>query len=265
MRKKLFLLALFATAALPMEAKPALFTDPCSKATYSDITCDAGTLTGDYGALYSRLLIYSPSSFRKANVATTAVAMTVDLSAASQVTSETKLLTFEATHELGLMATPEGITGNWHGRPWGETIPYGKLMTYPAALHRGDHHYITFTVVASGCQGAGWNGIGGIMGYDVNGDLIISLPRLASADNKEFKSISINTDLVKTVSVNPDVSQSLSTVASNAARQAAKVERKFLKTRGELLSPTQWLAVSIGGLLLLGGISLCCFRKGKWQ
>lgn len=265
MKKKLFLLALCATTVLPTAAKSALFTDPCSKATYNNITCDAGTITGDYGALYSRLPIYSVSSFRKSNVATSAVAMTIDLTTASQVTTETKLLTFEATHELGLMATPDGITGNWHGRPWGETIPYSKLITYPAALHRGDHHYITFTVVASGCQGAGWNGIGGIMGYDVNGELIISLHRLASADNKEFKSISINTDLVKTVSVNPKVSQSLASVASNAARQAAKVERKFLKTRGELLSPTQWLAVSIGGLLLLGAISLCCFRKGKWQ
>ena len=57
MRKKLFLLALFATAALPMGAKPALFTEPCSKATFGNVTCDAGTLTGDYGALYSRLPI----------------------------------------------------------------------------------------------------------------------------------------------------------------------------------------------------------------
>ena len=265
MRKKLFLLALCAATALPIEAMPALFTDPGAKATYGNITCDAGTITGDYGSLYSRLPIYSVSSFRKSNVATTAVAMTVDLSAASQVTDNTKLLTFDSTHELGLIATPDGITGNWHGQPWGEVIPYTRLMPYPATLHRSGKHYITFTVVASGCQGSGWNGIGGIMGYDVNGELIISLPRLASADNKEFKSISINTDLVKTVSVNPKVSQSLASVASDAARQAAKVERKFLKTRGELLSPTQWLAVSIGGLLLLGGISLCCFRKGKWQ
>lgn len=265
MRKKLFLLALFATTILPSGAKPALFIDPAGKVTTENVTCDAGTLTGDLGALYSRLPIYSVSSFRKSNVATSAVAMTVDLTAASQVTTDTKLLTFQSTHELGLMATPDGITGNWHGQPWGETIPYSKLITYPAALHRGDYHYITFTVVASGCQGAGWNGIGGIMGYDVNGELIISLPRLASADNKEFKSICINTDLVKTVSVNPEVSQSLSTVASNAARQAAKVERKFLKARGEWLSPTQWVAVSIGGLILLGIISLCCFRKGKWQ
>ena len=265
MRKKLFLLALCATTALSTEARPALFTDPCSQSTRENVTCDAGTLTGDLGTLYSRLPIYSVSSFRKSNVATSAVAMTVDLNAASQVTTNTKLLTFESTHELGLIVTPEGITGNWHGQPWGETIPYSKLMDSPTALQRGGHHYITFTVVASGCQGSGWNGIGGIMGYDVNGELIISLPRLASADNKEFRSISINTDLVKTVSVTPKVSQSLATVASNAARQAAKVERKFLKTRGEWLSPTQWVAVSIGGLILLSIISLCCFRKGKWQ
>ena len=265
MRKKLFLLALCAATALPLKAMPALFTDPGARSTYESITCDAGTITGDYGSLYSRLPIYSVSSFRKSNVATTAVAMTVDLSAASQVTDNTKLLTFDSTHELGLIATPDGITGNWHGQPWGEVIPYTRLMPYPATLHRSGKHYITFTVVASGCQGSGWNGIGGIMGYDVNGELIINLPLLASAENKDFKSISVNTELVKAVSVSPNVGQSMATIASAAANQAAQVERKFLKTRGEWLSPTQWVAVSIGGLILLSIVSLCCFRKGKWQ
>ena len=265
MRKKLFLLALCAATVLPMEAKSALFIAPDSKVTTENVTCDAGTITGELGALYTRLPIYSVSSFRKSNVATTAVAMTVDLSAASQVTTDTKLLTFDSTHELGLIVTPEGITGNWHGQPWGEVIPFTRLMPYPAALHRGGKHYITFTVVASGCQGSGWNGIGGIMGYDVNGDQIINLPLLASAENKDFKSIWVNTDFVKTVSVSPDVSQSIATITSNAARQAAKIERKFLKTQGELLSPSQWVAVSIGGLILLSIVSLCCFRKGKWQ
>lgn len=263
MKRNLLLLALSA-APLPLMANPALFIDPAANVTYEKVTCDAGKLTGELGDLYSRQQIYSVTSFRKSNVATTAVAMTIDLSAAAQVDEATKLLTFESTHELGLMATPEGITGNWHGQPWGETIPYSKLAAHPAALNRDGSHFISFTVVASGCQGAGWNGLGGIMGYDVNGDLIINLPLLASADNTAYKSITANLDFVKVISVSPKVSRSLTTVATDAAAQAAKVQRKFLKARGEWLTPAQWMLVSIGGLMILGGLSLCCFRKGKW-
>ena len=264
MRKSLLLLALCATSALPLAAKPALFVNPSTTTIHENVTCEAGRLTGDYGALYSRQPIYSVSSFRKSNVATTAVAMTIDLTEAVRRAENTKLLTFESTHELGLIATPEGITGNWHGQPWGETVTYGKLATHPAAFTRDGHVYISFTVVASGCQGSGWNGLGGIMGYDVNGDLLINLPLLASAENKDFTSISANLELARILSVDPDVKPSLSALAQNAATQAAKVERKFLKARGEWLSPTQWVCVSIFGLLVLGIASLVCFRKGKW-
>ena len=264
MKKSLFLLAAMLLSLQPGHAT-ALFTNPAGNYEREAVTCNAGTLTGEHGALYSRHSIYNISHFRKAKAATTAVAMTVDLSAAAKVTEPTKLLTFSSDHELGLMATPEGITGNWHGQTWGETVPYGKLANLTSALSRNGSAYITFTVVASGCCGSGWNGIGGIMGYDVNGDQIINLPLLASAENKDFKRISVNTGLVKAVSVSPNVSQSMATIASAAANQAAKVERKFLKTRGEWLSPTQWVAVSIGGLILLSIVSLCCFRKGKWQ
>lgn len=265
MRRNLFLLALCATTALPLVAHTALFTNPGSTYMREQVTCAAGTLTGAEGALYSRQQIYSVSSFRKSNVATSAVAITVDLSAAAQVTEPTRLLTFDAEHELGLMLTQEGITGNWHGKPWGETVSYARLASHPAALHREGSHYITFTVVASGCQGAGWNGLGGMMGYDVNGDLLINLPLLASADNREFRSISVNLDFVKTVSVNPDVSRQHSAVASDAAAQAIKVESKFLKSRGEWMSPSEWVCSIIGFLVLIGGISIACFRKGKWQ
>ena len=201
---------------------------------------------------------------RLGNAATSAVGMTIDLSAAAKVTEPTRLLTFESTHELGLMATPEGITGNWHGATWGETIPYGKLATHPAAFHRNGSTYITLTVVASGCSGAGWNGIGGIMGYDVNGDLVISLPRLASAENKDFRAIHANTDFVKCLSVTPDVSRAYADVAPMAAAQAAKTQRKYLKAQGEILSPTQWTGLGILLLLGLGALSIFRLRKGKW-
>lgn len=265
MKKNILLLALAAATTLPLAAKPALFTNPAGTSLRENVTCTAGKLTGEEGALYSRQQIYSVSSFRKSNVATSAVAMTIDLTAASQVTEPTRLLTFESDHELGLMATPEGITGNWHGKPWGETVPYARLVNHPAALHRDGSHFISFTVVASGCKGAGWNGLGGTMGYDVNGDLLVNLPLLASADNKIFKSICVNPDFVKAVSVNADVSRNQTTVATEAATQAAKAERKFLKQRGEWLSPSEWVCTVIGMLVLLGGVSITCFRKGKWQ
>lgn len=264
MRKSLFLLATCLFASLPNQAATALFDNPACTATYENVTCAAGTLTGDYGALYSRQSIYNISHFRKSNAATTAIAITIDISAAAKVTAPTKLITFNSNHELGLMATPTGLTGNWHGAPWGETIPYGKLATHPAAFSRDGISYISFTVVASGCCGSGWNGIGGIMGYDVNGDLLVNLPLLASAENRDFKSISANLDIVKCLSVNPEVSRNISDVASNAARQAAKVERKFLKARGEWLTPTQWVSTGIAALVLLAGISVACFRRGKW-
>lgn len=241
-----------------------MFTNPLETKTRESVTCTAGTLTGDFGSLYSRQAIYNVSHFRKSNAATSAVGMTINLSAASKVTEPTRLLTFESNHELGLMATPEGITGNWHGAPWGETVSYGKLATHPAAFHRNGSAYITFTVVASGCSGAGWNGIGGIMGYDVNGDLVISLPRLASAENKDFRAIHANTDFVKCLSVTPDVSRTYAEVAPKAAAQAAKTQRKYLKTQGELLSPTQWTGLGILLLLGLGAISIFSLRKGKW-
>ena len=264
MKKNILLLVLCAAVALPAMAKPALFTDPGSSYTRNNVTCTAGSLTGGEGALYSRQQIYSVTSFRKSNVATSAVAMTIDLTAAAQVTEPTKLLTFNSDHELGLMVTPEGITGNWHGKTWGETIPYAKLVNHSATLHRGGAHYISFTVVASGCKGAGWNGLGGMMGYDVNGELIVNLPLLASADNKEFRSIDANPAFVKTVSVNPEVSHSLPNVISQAAAQAAKVESKFLKSKGEWLSPKEWAYASILLLVILGGASITCFRKGRW-
>lgn len=265
MRKNFLLLALFATAALTPAKGVALFVDPVPAQTYENVTCEAGKMTGDFGALYSRLPIYNLYSIRKSNVATASVAMTIDLSAAVKVTENTKLLTFDSVHELGLIATPDGITGNWHGKPWGETIPYGKLATHPAAFSRNNTVYISFTVVASGCQGSGWNGLGGIMGYDVNGDLLINLPLLASAENKDFKSITANPDLVKSVSVTPLVTPNLTVVAENAAAQAAKIERKFLKKNGEWLSPTQWVVISIISLIVLGLASLVCFRRGKWN
>ena len=102
------------------------------------------------------------------------------------------------------------------------------------------------------------------MGYDVNGDLILSFPLLASAENKDFKSISANLDYVKIISVDPAVSRDNAKITENAARQAAKAERKYLKTRGEWLSPTQWVGVGICTLLILGGLSICSFRKGRW-
>ncbi len=264
MKKSLFLLAAMLLSLQPGHAT-ALFTNPAGNYVRESVTCDAGTLTGEHGALYSRQAIYNIAHFRKARAATTAVAMTVDLSTAAKVTEPTKLLTFSSDHELGLMATPEGITGNWHGQPWGETVSYGKLANLPSAISRNGSAYITFTVVASGCCGSGWNGIGGIMGYDTNGDLIINLPLLASAENKDFTSIAANLDMVKIISVNPKVSTITAEVASDAAAQARKAEYKFLKSRGEWLSPSEWVFTCIGFLVLLAGVSIACFRKGKWQ
>ena len=264
MRKTFLLLAACLFTAAPSFSASALFADPADTREFAGISCSAGRLTGEHGALYTRQPIYNVSHFRKANAATAAVAITIDLSTACKVSAPTRLLTFESTHELGLMATPGGITGNWHGAPWGETIPYGKLATHPAAFCRDGHSYITLTIVASGCCGAGWNGIGGIMGYDVNGSLAINLPLLASAENKDFTSISANTDLVKIISVTPDVSRSSADIATKAAEQARKAEYKFLKARGEWLSPTEWVFTGIGMLVIMGGISIGCFRKGKW-
>lgn len=263
MKKSLFLLAAFLLTLQPGHAT-ALFTNPAGTYERESVTCNAGTLTGEHEALYSRQSIYNISHFRKAKAATTAVAMTVDLSAAAKVTEPTKLLTFSSDHELGLIATPDGITGNWHGQTWGETVSYAKLANLPSAISRDGSSYITLTVVASGCCGSGWNGIGGIMGYDTNGDLIINLPLLASAENKDFSSITANLDFVKIISVNPKVSRNTAEVASDAAAQAKRTERKFLKAKGELLSPTEWVFTSIGFLVLLGGISITCFRKGHW-
>lgn len=264
MRKNLLILALALLGSLPSPAKPALFLNPLETSVSDNVTCTAGTLTGDYGAMYTRHAIYNVSHFRKSNAATTAVGMTIDLTAAAKVTEPTKLLTFESTHELGLIATPEGITGNWHGAPWGETVSYGKLATHPAAFRRDGAHYITLTVVASGCSGAGWNGVGGIMGYNVGGELLINLPRLASAENKSFTAIHANTDLIKCLSVNPEVSRTYAEVPPQAAAQAAKTERKYLKYRGEWLSPTQWTGIGILALLLLGAVSIFLIRRGKW-
>ena len=136
MKKNLLLLAACLLTAAPALSATALFTNPAETKTRAGVTCTNGTLTGAHGELYSRQPIYNVSHFRKANAATAAVAITIDLSTACKVSAPTRLLTFESTHELGLMATPGGITGNWHGAPWGETIPYGKLATHPAAFCR---------------------------------------------------------------------------------------------------------------------------------
>lgn len=264
MRKNLFILATCLCAAMQAHASTAIFDEPTGNTAYENICCNAGSITGQYGTLYSRLPIYNISHFRKANAASSAVAITVDLSSAAKVTEPTKLLTVSSTHEIGLMATPAGITGNWHGEPWGETIPYAKLANHPSAFCRDASSYISFTVVVSGCCGSGWNGVGGVMAYDVNGDLLINLPLLASAENTDFSAITANLDMVKCISVSPDVSRNTADIASKAAYQASRTERKYLRTRGEWLSPAQWVSVGIGVLLLLGGISITCFRKGKW-
>lgn len=264
MRKNLLLLAVCMLGVLPISAKMSLFVDPSVNKISNNVTCTEGSLTGAHGHLYTRHAIYNVSHFRKSNAATTAVGVTIDLTAASKVIKPTRLLTFESTHELGLIATPEGITGNWHGTPWGETVSFAKLANHPAAFRRDGSAYITLTIVASGCSGAGWNGIGGIMGYDINGDLVINLPRLASAENKHFKAINANLKMVKSLSLNPDVSRTYSEVAPQAAAQASKTQRKFLKARGEWLTPTQWVGTGIISLLFLGAISIFSLRKGKW-
>ncbi len=260
--RKLLLSLIVCLFAVITTAYAALFTDPATTKVRDGITCTAGKLTGAYGALYSRMPIYNVSHFRKSNAATSAVSITIDLSAAAKVTAPTRMLTFESTHELGIMATPEGIRGNWHGAPWGEAIPYGKLANHPAAFTRNGVSYITVTVVASGCAGAGWNGIGGIMGYDVNGGLVINYPLLASAENKDFAAISTNLDLIKSISVTPHIGRD---VATTAAEQAARNQRKYLKSCGEWLSPTQWVFMGIGVLVLIAGFSIALTRKSsKW-
>lgn len=264
MRKYLLHLAVCLFAAFPAFSATALFTDSTETKVREGVTCTAGKLTGEHGVLYSRLPIYNVSHFRKANAATAAVAVTIDLSAASRVTEPTRLLTFESNHELGLMATPGGISGNWHGKPWGEVIPYGKLATHPAAFTRSGSAYITLTVVASGCRGAGWNGVGGIIGYDVNGTVAVNYPLLASAENRDFRAITANTELVKSISVTPDVNRNPAVIATAAGEQAAKIQRKYLKSCGEWLSPTQWMFIIIGTLVLIATLSIGCFRKGKW-
>lgn len=264
MIKQLFLLAACLFTALPTLSDTALFTNPASTYERVGVTCTEGRLTGPHGALYSRLPIFNVSHFRKSNAATAAVAVTIDLTAASKADKPTKILTVESKHELGLMATPEGIRGSWHGQPWGEAVPYGKLATHPASFTRDGSTYISFTSVFSGCSGAGWNGIGGLMCYDVNGSLLISYPLLASAENRDFAAITANLDFVKIISVTPDVSRNTAEVASQAAAQAARAQRKFLKNRGEWLSPTEWVFTGIGILVLLGSISVACIRKGKW-
>lgn len=264
MRKQLFTLVLGLLVSLPAISATALFTNPAGNSVRENVSCTNGKLTGDFGALYSRQPIYNVSHFRKSDVATAAVAVTIDLSAASKVDKPTRILTVESRHELGLMATPHGITGNWHGKPWGEPIPYCKLANHPASFTRGGTTYISLTLVFSGCQGAGWNGLGGIMGYDVNGSLAISYPLLASAENRHFSAINANLDLVRIVSVTPDVSRNSAQVATQAAAQAAKAQRKYLRARGELLSPSEWVFTGIGILVLLGGFSIAAIRKGKW-
>ncbi len=264
MRNRLLFMSALSLAAIPSLAGTAIFTDPAGTHTRENITCEAGKLTGSRSALYSRQPIYNVSHFRKANAATAAIAITLDINAAAHVTEPTRLLTVDSDHELGLMVTPDGITGNWHGNTWGETIPYSKLAEHPAAFVRNGISYITLTVVFSGCSGAGWNGIGGVMGYDINGDLVINLPRLASAENKDFNSISANLDMVRAISATPDVSRNYAEIAPEAAAQAAKLERKFLKGRGEWLTPTQWTSLGILGFIVLAGVSISCFRKGKW-
>ncbi len=264
MKKNLFILATGILAIMPIQAKTTIFDKPANTTVLENISCEAGTIKGKFGTMYTRMPIYNVSHFRKANAATAAIAVTVDISSSAKVTEPTKLLTIDSTHELGLIATPTGITGNWHGEPWGVTVPYEKLGTHPAAFRRNGSSYISFTVVVSGCCGSGWNGVGGVMGYDVNGDLIINLPLLASAENKDFKSITANLDLVKAVSVSSDVSSSTAQIAAQAARQAAKIERKYLRARGEWMSPAQWVTGGIIGMVLLGGISIACFRKEKW-
>lgn len=264
MKKILFLLAACLLSTLPGVAATALFTNPAGSNVREGVTCVQGSLTGEQGALYSRLPIYNVSHFRKSDAATAAVAVTIDLTAAAQTTQPVRILTVDSTHELGLMATPDGICGNWHGKPWGELIPYSRFVGHPASFTRGGSVYMAFTVVFSGCQGAGWNGIGGVMGYDVNGNLAISYPLLASAENKHFNAIHANLDIVRNISVTPDVSRVSADIAANAAAQAAKVQRKYLRSRGEWLSPTEWVFTGIGILVLLGGISIACIRKGKW-
>ena len=69
MRRNLFLSTLFLFAALPALTAPALFTNPQDSKTRENVTCTAGTLTGDYGSLYSRQAIYNVSHFRKSNAA----------------------------------------------------------------------------------------------------------------------------------------------------------------------------------------------------
>ena len=249
------MLAVCLFAAIPASSATALFTDSTETKVREGVTCTAGTLTGDYGKLYTRLPIYNVSHFRKANAATAAVAITIDLTAASKVDKPTHLLSFESNHELGIMATPGGISGNWHGRPWGEIIPYGKLATHPAAFSRNGSTYITLTVVASGCRGAGWNGVGGITGYDINGAIAVNYP---------LRAISTKTDLVKSISVSPDVNRNPAIIATAAGEQAARVQRKYLKSQGEWLPPAQWMFIIIGTLVLVATLSIGCFRKGKW-
>ena len=69
---------------------------------------------------------------------------------------------------------------------------------------------------------------------------------------------------MKSISVTPDVNRNPAVIATAAGEQAAKIQRKYLKSCGEWLSPTQWMFIIIGTLVLIGTLSIGCFRKGKW-
>jgi CRP-like cAMP-binding protein len=95
MKKSLIILATCLLSIIPVQGKTAIFDKPANTVQLDNICCDAGTITGNYGTLYSRLPIYNIAHFRKANAATTAIAVTVDLSAAAKVDVPTKLLTID--------------------------------------------------------------------------------------------------------------------------------------------------------------------------
>lgn len=184
-------------------------------------------------------------------------AVMLDLDALESVTEPTKLFTvYGNAVELGLMATPEGITGNWKGQVWKNdgVVSSHALSEQAATLRIGKRDCLPLLIVSNGGKDV-VEGPNGFSMMDKDGELLLNFSRLCTALNESFKRVEFNPDLVKYVEIFPRVMSNKRRVSralskfSSGVKAADSMERKALVGAG------------VGGLLAL--IIMIASRKSN--
>ena len=162
------------------------------------------------------------------NRAHTGVSFVLNLTKAQEVTSNTVLINFDMSADIGLYLTSSGVVSKWQNDTWNTSSSYSVLSNLESAWTATDGNiYLALTITLANTEG----GQGGTQLYsaDSGSSLLINaegntVNGLGSSSNTSIDGITVNTDYVVAAAVTPgwvpgNTAQSLSASLMSEAQK----------------------------------------------